>query len=381
MVKRTCINLLVMAVASLLAIVVCEFAARFVVNPADYLKVEVVGDRILGGVPSPSTMGGFDAWGFRNRRVPAAVDIVAIGDSHTYGNTAKMEDAWPQTLERLTGRRVYNMGMGGYGPNQYYHLLKTKALALKPQTIVCGLYMGDDFENAYLVTYGLDHWAYLRELPASQADFNIWRENQGATWHKRARVWLSRHSVLYMLVVHGPILGRIKGDLQIENATKLYENATALILPEKGIREAFLPKGILARLNLDDYRIREGMRITFRLLGEMSQLCRERGVEFIVAVIPTKEMVFAEYLEHNPKVAHVDMIDQLLKNERQAREGVFAFLSTAKIPHVDTLPMLRNAVDQQLYAHTAADMHPGKNGYAVIGKAILPVVASSSRHD
>ena len=29
-----------------------------------------------------------------------------------------MDDSWPYVLGRLTGRQVYNMGFGGYGPNQ-----------------------------------------------------------------------------------------------------------------------------------------------------------------------------------------------------------------------------------------------------------------------
>ena len=52
--------------------------------------------------------------------------------------------------------------MGGYGPNQYYCLLQTKAFGLKPATIIGGLYMGDDFDNAYRITYGLKYWSSLR---------------------------------------------------------------------------------------------------------------------------------------------------------------------------------------------------------------------------
>src|SRR5262249_19358079 len=147
-------------------LLLCEFASRLVLNPSDVLSVEIVHDDILGGAPSSSAKAGFDAWGFRNKSVPAKADIVAIGDSHTFGNTARMVESWPYVLGNLSGHQVYNMGMGGYGPNQYFYLLQSKALTLKPQMIICGLYMGDDFENAYSITYGLDHWAYLRKLPA-----------------------------------------------------------------------------------------------------------------------------------------------------------------------------------------------------------------------
>src|SRR6266849_3452406 len=172
--KNFLINLSLFAVAIGVALLLAEFAARIVLNPSDFLKLDVVGDKVLGAVPSPSALAGFDRWGFRNRKVPETVDIVAVGDSHTYGNTAKMDESWPYVLGRLTGRQVYNMGLGGYGPNQYFQLSNSKALSLKPGMIIWGLYLGDDFENAFSITYGLDHWAYLRQLPPQKVDPDIW---------------------------------------------------------------------------------------------------------------------------------------------------------------------------------------------------------------
>src|SRR5262249_32842455 len=60
-----------------------------------------------------------DAKGFRNRGVPDTTDIVAIGDSHTYGKGVALDQAWPRVLEKLTLCRVYSMALGGYGPLQY----------------------------------------------------------------------------------------------------------------------------------------------------------------------------------------------------------------------------------------------------------------------
>jgi hypothetical protein len=68
-----------------------------------------------------------------------------------YGNTAKLNEAWPKVLARLTGKNVYNLAMGGYSPNQYYYLLQTKAFGLKLATIICCLYIGEDFDNAYRI--------------------------------------------------------------------------------------------------------------------------------------------------------------------------------------------------------------------------------------
>lgn len=381
--KLIAANLTLLVVSSAIGLLACEVGARIVLNPSDYLSVEMIRDEILGAVPSTnSRTGGFDGLGFRNRSVPDTADIVAIGDSHTYGNTATMDDSWPYVLGRLSGRQVYNMGLGGYGPNQYFHLLRTKALKLKPRTVIVGLYTGDDFENAFLITYGLDHWAYLRVVDAEKADFDIWETDPpNLSWHKRIRVWLSRHSVMYQLVFHGSIVGRFQGEAQIKNAHWVSDAVTTLSIPEKNVLEAFLPKNVLRNLDQNSKNVREGMRITFKLLAEMSEISQQNQAQFIVAVIPTKEMVFAEYLQNNPKIPLSDILDKLLENERLAREKTFEFLRRAQISYVDTLPALRRSLSQELYARTAADMHPNRNGYRVIGEAVFETLRRAAFRD
>ncbi len=134
-IRRIVANVALIAVSGVAGLILGEVAARIVLNPSDYLSVEMDRDEVLGAVPSPNTSaGGFDAWGFRNPNVPESAEIVAIGDSHTYGNTATMDDSWPYVLARLSGRKVYNMGLGGYGPNQYFHLFSDKGAQAQATT-------------------------------------------------------------------------------------------------------------------------------------------------------------------------------------------------------------------------------------------------------
>src|SRR5208337_306101 len=128
---------------------------------------------------------------------------------------------------------------------QYFYLSKNKALQLKPKALVWGLYMGDDFENAYSITYGLDYWAPLRELQYQKVEANITEAPPTDSWVRRMRVWLSRHSVVYQLLFHAGVGGKVQGELQIRNAAQLYPgSATSLIISEKNILEAFRPKGL-----------------------------------------------------------------------------------------------------------------------------------------
>jgi len=368
---KVLVNVSVLVASVGFGLLVSEFAARLFLNPSDFLRVEMVGDPVLEAVPSPSAMAGLDRWGFRNPKVPETSDIVAVGDSHTYGNTARMVDAWPYVLGELTQRQVYNMSRGGYGPNQYFYLSQTKALTLKPKMIIWGLYMGDDFENAFSITYGLHYWSYLRKLPPQKVEANIWESDTNPTRGKRIRIWLSGHSVLYQVVFHTGFGERVNGDIQIRNAAQLYPGLDeSLIIPEKNIEEAFRPKAMLFGLNQDDPHVREGMRITFELIKQMNEICQQNHIQFVIVVIPIKEMVFSEYLAHNSSLPLHDVTDKLLVDAFSAQEQTFQFLAENNIPYVDPLPALKKSVGQGLYYHGATDMHPSGNGYRVIGEAV-----------
>lgn len=362
-------NAAVVLLSLLVGLMLCEAGARLVLNPADYLAVTMLADPVLGMTIAPNSAG-FDSWGFRNPAVPQAVDVVALGDSHTFGNTAKMDDAWPRVVGRETGLSVYNLGAGGYGPNQYYQLLTTRGLSLHPKRVVCGLYMGDDFENAYSSTYGLDHWAFLRTDHREKVNADIWGDAEPPGPFKMFRNWLSRESMVYRLVVHGPVLRAFKGSVQFSLAGGNADpSVTTLETADKKIREAFRPIRVAAGLDQSRPEVREGMRITFHLLKEMDRLCRENGCSFAVVIIPTKETVFAEYLQGNPQLHLKEAVDSVIANERAARTELGKFLDEAGIPYVDALPALRQAAGEEIYYRGPADMHPNANGYRVIGTA------------
>jgi hypothetical protein len=363
-------NALLLLASLTIGLVLSETAARLFLSRADYLSATTIGDEILGLRVAPGT-GGFDGWGFRNAGVPQSVEILALGDSHTYGNNATLSDSWPSVVGRRTRQSVYNLGLGGYGPNQYYHLLTARGLKLKPRWVLCGLYMGDDFENAFVMTYGKEYWTFLRGGSWSGVAVDIWETPDQTTWHRSVRAWLSRNSMIYQLLVHGPLLGKIKGALQVRQAAlRADQTTTSLVLDAGGVVEAFRPRSIHARLDQSSAAVREGMRITFHLLALMDKTCQENGCQLVVVVIPTKETVFADYLLRDRHLPLRDVISDLVHNEEDATRRLLNFLDQANIPYVETLPALRRKVSDQLYTHSDKDMHPGKNGYKVIGETV-----------
>ena len=379
-VKTAAANGLVLLVSLATAVLLCEAGARLFLDPADYVSVTTERDDILGIRIAPGSPG-FDIWGFRNRSVPSSAAVVALGDSHTYGNNATMADSWPYVMAHDTGLSVYNLGLGGYGPNQYYQLLQTRALKLHPRWVIVGLYMGDDFENAFTMTYGKPHWSFLRQGTFSNVDADIWEappDNTSAS--ATVRNWLSQHSIVYRLVVHGPMLGALKGSIQVGRAASGQDEfTTTLAVPAAHIQEAFRPRAIRDRLDQNSAPVREGMRVTMDLLQRMNDLCKESGARMAVVIIPTKEMVFADFLLEDPSLHLGDVIKESVTSETQARARLFEFLDNAGIPRIDTLDALRRDVSNQLYTHSDRDMHPGRNGYHVIGDTVAHFLESADR--
>lgn len=374
--KKSLINLSLLMVSTVISLLVVESALRMVFDPVDYLSPKVVRDEILG-MKLPPGSGGHDSWGFRNSDVPDSADIVAIGDSHTYGNCARMSESWPHVLARLSGHSVYNLGMGGYGPNQYFYLLESKAFKLNPKIVICGLYMGDDFDNAFRITYDLDYWTDYRKGEFEKKNSDIWESSSSPhpTLNKRLRVWLSQNSVLYRLTVHG-LLQKLKARIQMDNAERLYASSSVVNFPELGRKEAFSPGGLLEGLDQNRDSVREGMRLTLEFLRRMQSATCGRSVRFVVAIIPTKESIFADFLTKRSDYKFAETIKSVIANEELARSQVISELQQAKIEYVDLLPgMKAAALTERIHIESPADMHPNKSGYRVIARELASVVA------
>jgi len=109
---------------------------------------------VLGHVPSP----GFHGIGSANSRVTIGADglrsnggpvdfagqtILAVGDSYTYGEEVSDTDTWPAYLQRLSGRRVLNGGVSGYGFDQIVLRAEHLVATYRPSVVIVG-FIADD---------------------------------------------------------------------------------------------------------------------------------------------------------------------------------------------------------------------------------------------
>jgi hypothetical protein len=110
-----------------------------------------------------------DSHGFRNPGPwPERADVVAVGDSWVFSYGVDDEEAWPRLVERsLPGIRVINLGLSGFGPEQYTRVYQRFGVPLRPKVLLYGLFPGNDL---------IDTGDFARWLEAgSPGNYNTWR--------------------------------------------------------------------------------------------------------------------------------------------------------------------------------------------------------------
>jgi hypothetical protein len=363
--------------AIIFASLVAEGITRLFFDPVDYLWRKKLPDEMLRYRVAPNTAG-HDSWGYRNKYVPDNADIVAIGDSQTYGESALAKYSWPSILQKLTGKEIYNMGLGGYGPAEYFYLMENKAMLLKPKLIIAGFYLGNDLADTYAAVYGIQYWKDLRnpDLTVKEdASRNAHEEPLEKKIPPKTQFrpgvyavanWLAGHSVLYRVIT-----ATYMGDIIRQNKMiEMGEEIAMLRDDEHGIHTGFTPERRLQALDLDKPAVREGLKLALVFFNNMNELAAKNGLGFLVVIIPTKESVYGEFIEGNSDLQYSEKIDSLLENERRVSMTAQSDFKEHNISYLDLLGPLRSAAKyEQLYPNNYSG-HFNNGGNRVIAESI-----------
>jgi hypothetical protein len=322
--------------------------------------------------------GGHDARGFRNETAAGHADIVAIGDSVTYGYNVTRDHAWPQALARLGGSRVYNMGVGGYGPVQYA-LLVSEAQALSPATIVIALYMGNDLADAYRMVYGSETHAHLRAPYAAPELFvdTIGPKAESFTFQlsqflfERRQIW-RRTAIARFLDDRGLAPGmslRDRASASVAWARAYPELGTVV---EVGTERTVVTPGYhLLGLDLTDPRIREGLRITKELVAQTRDRVAGMPATLGLLLIPTKEQVYSQHVRGTAPNGLTTEYEALLVMENQVFGELLELCSALEIMCVDARRALVTAArDGEVLYPPTTDGHFVARGYELLAQEV-----------
>jgi len=373
------INISLVIASMLFSLFVLEMAARIFLDPVDYLDPVLYSDYRLKHVIKPHSAG-HDEWGFRNKRLPDTVDIVALGDSMTYGVNELSKYSWPSWLRLKANKGVYNMGLGGYGPVQYYYLLKEKALPLKPKVIIVGLYYGNDLMDAYRMIYTYQYWNKFKDKKVPYRNEHLVGDpphllKGNLRGVKKIRVYLAHISVVYRIIVHSFIGNLFR---RFEAESQAYEDKKYIVLhnEDRNIETSFIDGYRLRSMDLRKEEVREGLRKTLFLIREMKEICLKNNTTFIVLRIPTKETVYAKYFDrrNDSFKSLIEAADFELKIHNEVKE----FTDKNQITYIDSLPYLLEEVEKPYLYHVNTDSHPRRDGHAAIASSLADYLRDMS---
>ncbi len=384
--KNLLINLTLILVSVLFSVLLAEVVLRIVkVDKSEYERVE---HEILGHVAGEK--GAWDDNGFRNKSVPEKVDIVAMGDSQTQGLNAEMDEAWPQALDSISDKTVYQMAFIERAIVQHYYLLD-KALSFNPEYVLHGFYLGNDLLDAYHIVYNNENWKHLRNEEKKENTTESTRsedvrrmiksgQDSGSFKYKlrRTRDYIRSKSYFYSLLGNVTRKAREKMGLAETNEEKnqrikkwLQDN------PDKGyyyehdnLGTIMSPTYRYNTVDLSNPDTKEGFAITKKLWIEMRDDTNEKEAEFVIVIIPTKEYVYSQYF-NKEGIEIGEYLNDIIEKEKNVIEETKSFCLENNLPFIDVTEHMSLALSQgQKIYPESLDGHPLPEGYKRIAEAI-----------
>ena len=381
--KSLFLNLLMVGLSFFVMLLLAEGVLRFLYDEVDYLKPKLVFDAKLGDKISPYSSG-HDSLGFRNQTIPNNADILTLGDSQTYGVNARAFNSWPEQLQKISGRDVYNMALGGFGPLQYYHILEEEGLKLNPDFVIVGYYLGNDLLDTFTDVYvELPYWDYLKD-----PDYNTVHEANPRTgeWGSQTtntskdklfnvsksvqslRIWLGSNSVLYRMI--GFQISKIAYQYESDVILPARPDVSLLYYESSKPNIAFRPNYRLQAIDLEISEVLEGMRINNDLFKAINNLATQNDITLLIVLIPTKESVFAKEIREDSQLKNRDTLLKLIAAEDSVLEKTTAFFDSNNINYISALPEMQKKIDSLLLYPSNLDGHPNQFGYEVIAREV-----------
>lgn len=348
-------NLLALFSTLFLCAILGEVFLRFVVDEVNFLRPDMMAHPVLRHAISPGS-GGHDDWGFRNPIVPGNVQIVAIGDSQTYGTSAPASKSWPARLGRLSMMTVYNMAVGGYGPPDYRYLLNTKAKLLNPCLVLIGFYYGNDLPRSY---------QHAKNLKVNSIKLKNRRPERILT---DLRDWLSRNSLTYQMSKFS--LGRL---IELFRFYEPRPSSGRQIYPviAHNWRTILNPRPRFSALDQSKEANRIGLSETLKILDKTREDCTKMKARCVFVLIPTKITVYWPVVRQILRGKGYQYVQAEVEEEARVRRVMTGFLKNHKIEFVDPTEAMQAAARGDPLYPSNYDGHLNERGNEVLATEIF----------
>lgn len=384
-----------------------------------------------------------DAQGSRSYpKIRHRPELLALGDSITYGSGVNAREAWPEILsafveeshiaaQRISefdsgridlisggerpssdsfsgiSRGVVNVSCPGYGP-VHYLLLLDHAIEMRPHVITATFYTGNDlFDSFHLVDFHYfsgqtkrppmqctldESMEFLRKIPRVIRQERANFENAVVPANRAGLKLIALVRAMYAMTEYAffdsPDSGLLGNGVRcFINFLCSYSN-DAFFFDDGTNCAVFSTKRVFRGLDMQNDWIKTGLAFSLEAFRLMKSKAESQGIRFFVLVIPTKHTVFRDaVIKHSANSEKIipQTYAAIVENESDVRDRAFDYFRKNGIEYIDALPYLREAVNsgKQPYKITP-DNHPNVEGHKVIARCIrdkllLNPLALSSR--
>jgi lysophospholipase L1-like esterase len=293
-----------------------------------------------------------DGLGFRNATWPwpARADIVAVGDSLTFGYGSADDEAWPALVAKaLAPVRLINLGLVGASPQQYERLYETFGVKLDPKLLIVGFFGENDFWDARM----FDEWL----SGGTEPNYMVWRD-----FGRPMRVRLSlrdplgsldrlAHTMMAPVVRHSRLyhlLDALRGNAQDVSG------GTETITFSDG-RRVQLFRGEFAAMRAVSRPGAREFQLALDALERIQALAARQGTRVLIVLQPGKEETY---------------MPEVVASMGDTTTDLRAALDHAGIEYLDLGPAFRHhaAAGEQLFHEV--DGHPTPAGYALTAQKV-----------
>lgn len=318
----------------------------------------------LAYVVSPS-LPDTDEHGFRNSDCsPDRSPVLALGDSHTYGNNVIASESFPAQLAEQLGECVYNYGVGSYGIYQYHTLLEL-ARAGDAKHVLVALYPANDLyvSNETCRLIGSEYWqSFAAENGVTLPDCSIERgggSQSGA---------LLRRTATYQAVLSA--MGWQPEE--ILQGRKAVNDENYFILDDKRMVDKDRARSHRRSTSLDDETVRANFELSKVIFAQAQRVLAKNGKQLTVLIIPSKEMVLQAWAADSGLARDAELEDIVI-SEQTLVDAYTGFFEDAAINYGLALGPVARAFAQAVAAddkfYKTNDGHPYANGYAAYARA------------
>ena len=359
-------EILLIATSLVISLVIIEFCLRaFTIFPIHGRKSNNITHPVLGYTLDPSKLSDADSSGFRNPVAGGQHEIVAIGDSHTYGNNVEWKDAWPYQLGRALNKSIYNYGIGGYGI-YHYPYLASQAISHKPEYVILAFYPGNDIQRYTCNYVSASYYKELFESKLTQAECI---KKPRSTKAKKREIKLKNYSALLssLSYLRKKYLNPIKA--------KLFTNKNYFYIGDIIARKSQVFKRN-EMTNLQQPEVKANFEASKTILSMIRDKLHKRGIKFGVVIIPSKGLVIEQWAKNNkvklPEKFNTTSVKALINK-------YISFFEDEKIFAIDSTPFVVEAFTKSVELkedfYPLGDDHPLVRGYGSYSLAAAELIS------